>query len=59
MEYINNQYLVQFVSDHWILILLGYGVLKALFPNSQLLARLAEKVSGVFPILKKKEWPNK
>lgn len=59
MEYINNQFIIQFVSDHWVVIILIYGILKAFFPNSQLLARLAEKISGVFPILKKKEWPNK
>lgn len=55
MEYISNAFLVGFVGDHWILIVLVYAVLSSVFPNSKLLERLRDKVTNIFPFLKSKK----
>jgi hypothetical protein len=52
MEYISNSYIMQFVSDHWLFLVLLYAILSSVFPNSKLLERLKEKVTNIFPFLK-------
>jgi hypothetical protein len=48
-----NEFILKFVSENWLGILLVYGVFKSIFPESKLLARFADYVSNLFPILKK------
>lgn len=52
-----NQILMDFVGQNWIALLLLYGIVRAMFPNSMMLTAIGETFSGLFPQLRKKDQP--
>jgi hypothetical protein len=55
MDYVSNEVLTTFIVDHSVLILILYFIFKSIFPNSQILNSLAEKISGTFPVFGNKK----
>ncbi len=49
----SNYWLTDFVGNNWMLLLIIYGVLKAMFPYSKILQAIGSGFSNIFPILKK------
>ena len=48
-----NEILLQFVSDNWMILLLFYTVVRAMFPNSKLILNIGASFSSMFPIFRK------
>lgn len=50
-----NAFINELVGKNWMLLILIYGIVRAMLPNSKFLSAIGEAFSGLFPILRKKE----
>jgi len=51
----SNAWLIEFIGENWMALLILYGVAKAMFPESQILNSIGQGFSNIFP----KWWKNK
>jgi len=50
----SNEWLIKFVGENWMALLIVYGMARAMFPNSKILGALGSGVSNIFPVFRKK-----
>ena len=51
----SNSWLIEFIGYNWMALLIIYGVLKAMFPESKILSAIGEGFSKLFPVFRKKD----
>lgn len=51
----SNAWLIEFIGENWMALLIIYGVAKAMFPNSKILNSVGDGFAGIFPVFRKKE----
>lgn len=51
----SNTFLVQFIGDNWMAMIIIYAIFRAMFPNSRILTAVGETFSGLFPVFKQKQ----
>lgn len=47
-----NQYLTDFVGNNWMALIIGYGVCRAIFPQSKILTALGEGFARMFSVFR-------
>jgi len=47
-----NTFLIDFINNNWMGLIMFYSIIKSIFPNSKVLTAIGEGVSNVFPMLK-------
>lgn len=50
----SNAWLIEFIGYNWMALLIIYGVLKAMFPNSKILQAIGAGASNIFPVFRRK-----
>jgi hypothetical protein len=50
-----NQWLIEVIKENWMMLILLYGIVRAMFPNSKMLTAIGEAFSNLFPVFRKKE----
>ncbi len=50
----SNEFLIKFIGENWMFLLILYGIFKAMFPNSKILNAVGEGFSNLFPVFRKK-----
>lgn len=49
-----NQWLIEAIGENWMALIIIYGIIKAMFPNSKVLNAIGETFAGLFPVFKNK-----
>lgn len=49
-----NQFLIDFIGANWMVLIIVYGIFRAMFPNSKVLGAIGEAVSNLFPVFKQR-----
>lgn len=50
----SNAWLMEFIGYNWMALLIIYGVLKAMYPNSKILNSIGQGFSNIFPVFRRK-----
>jgi phage-related minor tail protein len=47
-----NQFLTDFIGNNWMALLILYGIFRAMFPASKILAAIGGTFANIFPVLR-------
>jgi len=47
-----NQLLIDFIGKNWMALIIIYGMVRAMFPNSKVLAAMGDGFARMFPVFR-------
>ncbi|MDD5532381.1 MAG: hypothetical protein PHC52_06285 [Syntrophales bacterium] len=50
----SNEWLIKFVGENWMALLILYGAVRAMYPDSKILNAIGEGFANLFPVFRKK-----